>query len=496
MEKNLPIHLQEVIYGSSDSSISKQISRLEKDGIIRKIAPRLYSSNLHDSPEYIVRRNLFSILGHLFPGAVLSHRSAIEFKPTSSGQLFLTYKYTRKAELPGITIRFLEGSGPIEGDNPLSGELYASQRGRAFLENLQTSRKPGSDSKTLTFPEIEERIEQIIRVNGEEELNKVRDKSRLISEKLGMKNEFLKLNKIISALLTTHPSKILKSPVATARAFGVPYDPARLELFEKLFRELSQQEFKYREEKNTSYNAFKNFAFFESYFSNHIEGTVFEIEEAKQIIETQKPFPTRNEDSHDVLGTYQIVSNRKEMNITPESPEEFINILKYRHKLLLSARTDKNPGEFKNKNNYAGQTAFVEVSLVKGTIIKSFDFYQALNHPFVKAVYMMFIISEIHPFLDGNGRMARVMMNAELVKAGQTKIIIPTVYRDDYLGALRRLTRQRDTEVLIRMITRAHEFSSTIISEDMTEMQLMLEESNAFLEHTEGKLRIKNYSQQ
>ena len=108
MEKNLPIHLQEVIYGSSDSSISKQISRLEKDGIIRKIAPRLYSSNLHDSPEDIVRRNLFSILGHLFPGAVLSHRSAIEFKPTSSGQLFLTYKYTRKAELPGITIRFLE----------------------------------------------------------------------------------------------------------------------------------------------------------------------------------------------------------------------------------------------------------------------------------------------------------------------------------------------------------------------------------------------------
>jgi len=32
MEKNLPIHLQEIIFGSSDSTISKQISKLEKDG--------------------------------------------------------------------------------------------------------------------------------------------------------------------------------------------------------------------------------------------------------------------------------------------------------------------------------------------------------------------------------------------------------------------------------------------------------------------------------
>ncbi len=103
----------------------------------------------------------------------------------------------------------VQGSGPIEGDMPLSGELFTSQRERAFLENLQISRKPGPDSKTLTFPEIEERLEQIIRVNGEEELNIVRDKARLISEKSGMQKEFSKLNKIISALLTTHPSKIL-----------------------------------------------------------------------------------------------------------------------------------------------------------------------------------------------------------------------------------------------------------------------------------------------
>ena len=491
MENNLPIHLQEIIFGSSNSSISKQISKLEKDGHIKKIAPRLYTSNFEDGPETIVRRNLYSILGNLYPGAVLSHRSALEFKPTSTGQIFLTYSYTRKAKLPGITIRFLQGNGPIEGDNLLSGELYVSQRERALLENLQSSRRPGPDSKTLTYPEIEERLEQIIRINNEEELNKVRDQARVISEELEMTKEFKKLDKIISALLTTNSSKILKSPIATARAFGVPYDPSRYELFEILYRELIQFEFKFSEEKNTEISAFKNFAFFESYFSNYIEGTKFELNQAKQIIETQTPLPTRNEDSHDVLGTYQIVSNRKEMNIVPDTPEELIYILKYRHKKLLSARSDKQPGEFKDKNNYAGQTAFVDMNLVKGTIIKSFDFYNALKHPFSKAAYIMFVISEVHPFLDGNGRIARVMMNAELVSANQSKVIVPTVYREDYILILRKLTRQRKPDAFIRMLSIIHEFSSTIVGPGMLEMQKILEESNAFLEPSEGKLKIK-----
>tara|TARA_R110002049_G_scaffold307628_1_gene508682 strand:+ start:1220 stop:2698 length:1479 start_codon:yes stop_codon:yes gene_type:complete len=492
VEKNIPIHLQEIIYGSSDSATSQQISKLEKEGTIRKLSNRVYTSNLVDSLEDITRRNLFSILGHLYPGALLSHRSAFEFAPTSSGQIFLTYSYTRKAQLPGITIRLLEGHAPIKGDTVFSGELYLSQQERAFLENLQSSRKPSSDSKVLTYPKIEEKLEQIIRINGEDELNKVRDKAKVISKKIGMAKEFTKLNKLISALLTTKPSSILKSPVATARAFGIPYDQKRIATFELLFTELKQQEFQYRPEKNTTTMAYRNFAFYESYFSNYIEGTVFEVEEAKRVIATQKPLPSRNEDSHDVLGTYQIVSNQQEMKIVPSSKEELLEILKYRHKILLRARVDKNPGKFKNKNNRAGDTSFVDMELVTGTLLKSFDYYRALSHPFAKAAYMMFVISEVHPFLDGNGRIARVMMNAELTTAKQTKIIIPSVYREDYLGALRRLTRNNDPLVYIRMLNRALAFSDTLEGSDMEAMEAILKSSDAFLESNEGVLKIIN----
>lgn len=490
MENILPIHLQEIIFGSPDSKISKQISKLLEEGKIRKIAPRVYSSNLTDSVENIVRRNLFQILGKLYPGAVLSHRSAFEFQPTKTGQIYLTYSYTKNIKLPGITLSFLEGSKPIEGDNPISGDLYVSQKSRALLENLQSTKKSGDASKCLPLNELEEKLEQIIRVNGEEEINKIRDNARRIAEELNMHKEFNKLNKMISALLSTHTSKILSSPLAIARAFGFPYDPARVELFKKLFIELQKSEFKNRPDKNITSQSFRNFAFFESYFSNYIEGTVFEVDEARQIVESNKPMAARNQDSHDVLGTYQLVSNRQEMLVTPESADQLIDILSYRHRVLLSAREDKNPGLFKDKNNFAGTTAFVDFNLVKGTLTQSFDLYKSLEHPFAKAIYMMFILSEVHPFLDGNGRLARIMMNAELVTGGQSKIIIPTVFRDDYIGTLKKLTKQGDCIPYIRMLQRAHEFSATIYGDDMQEMEKVLTESNAFMEHTEGLLKI------
>ena len=141
MENILPIHLQEIIFSSSDQKISKQISKLEKNGKIRKIAQRIYSSNLIDQPEAIIRRNLFMVLGRLYPGAVLSHRSAFEFEPTNEGHIFLTYSYTKKVNLAGIILRFLEGHKALPGDNQISGGLYASQRARAFLENLATFKK-------------------------------------------------------------------------------------------------------------------------------------------------------------------------------------------------------------------------------------------------------------------------------------------------------------------------------------------------------------------
>jgi len=490
MENKINSLIQELVFSSGDSSKSKQIHQLVRSGQLIKIAPRIYTSNQKDPPEEIIRRNIFSIIGVLYPGSLLSHRSAIEFQPTSEGHLFLTYLYTKNIKLPGITIHFFEGKGPIEGDLKVSGDLYASQLERVFLENLQTSRNSGEESKTIDKEKLEERLEKLILHRGEEGLNAFRDKACSISKLLNLEKEFQKLDKIIGALLSSRKSSVLSSPSAISRSLGMPYDSARISLFEKLFAALMQEEYPNYTDKNTSPEAFRNFAFFEAYFSNFIEGTEFEVIDARKIIETNIPMPSRDEDSHDILGTYKIANNINEMSVTPDNPEDFISLLKERHKTLLSARLLKSPGNFKEINNRAGNTNFVDHTLVRGTLKKAFDFYKALYNPFARAAYMMFIISEIHPFIDGNGRIARIMMNAELVKANHCRIIIPTVYREDYLGALRKLTRNAEPKPYIKMLQYAQYFSSTLIANNIDDMEKQLELSNAFKMYDEAKLKI------
>lgn len=145
-------------------------------------------------------------------------------------------------------------------------------------------------------------------------------------------------------------------------------------------------------------------------------------------------------------------------------------------------------GSFKTRANRAGNSFFVEPDKVVGTLKKGFQLMPSLPSPLARALYVMFLISEVHPFEDGNGRVARLMMNAELTAGGQTKIIIPTVYRDDYLLNLRRLARKHDTAAYIRMMDRAHAFSHWLEPGNYPDLKAQLEGSNAFEE--EGKVLV------
>jgi fido (protein-threonine AMPylation protein) len=479
--------VQELVFSSSDKKESRKIAALLKKKLIRKIAPRIYTSNLKEKPETLLRRNWYHVLARLFPEALLSHRSALEFKPTPHGHIFLTHSYTANVELPGLTIHLLQGPAKTTGDGVFFENLSASQEARAFLENLQETRKKGEESKTLPIHEIEERLDAIARLRGEQGLNALRNQAKEVSKTLKMPGEFGKLNRLVSALLATGKSKILKSPVALARAMGEPLDPGRIRLFEQLYGELAGRIFP-EHKAAQSPRHYKAFAFFESYFSNYIEGTEFTVDEAKEIILSATPMPARTEDSHDILGTYRIVSDRKEMAVCPSSADHFLDLLRARHAILLQARVSKCPGAFKDRNNRAGNTEFVDWRLVNGTLKRGFEWYSLLRSPFAKAVYMMFLVSEVHPFLDGNGRIARVMMNAELSSKGLCKIIIPTVYREDYMGALRKLTRQRMADPYIRMLGRAYNFSATLKQKSIDEMETHLVAASALKEPKEGKL--------
>ena len=93
----------------------------------------------------------------------------------------------------------------------------------------------------------------------------------------------------------------------------------------------------------------------------------------------------------------------------------------------------------------------------------------------------MFLVSEVHPFADGNGRVGRVLMNAALSAVEAQRIPIPIVYREDYLGGLRALSRGGDPKPLIRVLDYAQRYAAAIDWSELSLAREALTETNAFV---------------
>lgn len=148
---------------------------------------------------------------------------------------------------------------------------------------------------------------------------------------------------------------------------------------------------------------------------------------------------------------------------------------------MLERRPSARPGAFKDTPNRAGATNFVHPDLVAGTLVEGFRFHEGLPPGLARAIFMMFLVSEVHPFADGNGRVARVLMNADLTNVGQQRIVVPLSYRDNYLQGLRALSRNGDARPLIRILDVAQRYAAAIDWSNLEDAEQALEETNAFV---------------
>lgn len=101
----------------------------------------------------------------------------------------------------------------------------------------------------------------------------------------------------------------------------------------------------------------------------------------------------------------------------------------------------------------------------------------------------------LHPFTDGNGRVGRVLMNAELSSEGQQRIVVPLVFRDNYLQGLRALSRNGDPGPLIRVLDYAQRYASLVPWQELRDAERVLAETNAFVtpeeaDETGARLRL------
>jgi fido (protein-threonine AMPylation protein) len=309
---------------------------------------------------------------------------------------------------------------------------------------------------------------------------------RTLAPQLGLEDELGVLDPLMGAVLGTRRDVRATSALLRARQKGYAYDPKRVELFETLVEALDRSAPVVRPMLDPDSLRYRFLPFFEAYFSNFIEGTEFAVDEAREIVFDNIIPPARPEDAHDIMGTYRLVSDRVEMARIPADANEFVSLLKSRHRVLLEGRPDKQPGVFKEEANRVGNVQFVAPALVKGTLREGFACYRRLTYPFARAVFQMFLISEVHPFNDGNGRIARVMMNAELVAASEHRVIVPQVYRNNYLMALRALTVNGRADALISALDFAQRYTAAVDFTRFEGAREILEQTNAFSDPAEA----------
>jgi hypothetical protein len=472
----------EVVF-SGDASPAV-LSRANDRGTLRRLGRGIYTGAVDGAPEEIVRRHLWQIVGHELPGAVLVDRSARVAGPVY-GFLVVDHSRTRPLELPGLTVLARRGPRMVSGDMELTDGLWLSSVARQLLDNL--NRTKGADRRTLSDTEVEEWIATLLTERGEGGMALLCSQARELAPILGRAREFARLEAIVAAATRNGDPAVLHSEQLRARAAGQPFDARRIEGFEALAADLADRAPGVVPALPIDAERRRLLPFYEAYFSNFIEGTEFTLDEAAAIVFDAVIPENRPADAHDILGTYEVVSDPTEMARIPKSADEFEELLRTRHARLMTGRPQTGPGRYKTAVNRAGTTEFVRPDLVVGTLRRGFDIGSALLSPLARAVYMMFVTAEVHPFTDGNGRVGRIMMNAELAAAGEVRIVIPTIYRANYIAALRGASQTGHYAALYAALAFARRYSAQVDFSTRESAEADLTRTNALRESAEAE---------
>lgn len=488
--KRHSIHYQEVMIPADDAA-QRKLQRMAKAGELTRIARGVYVSAVDPADlapgtpgpvAQMVRRNWQAILGYLVPGAVVSHLSALYGGITPDNEVTLSHptRFNTSAALPGLTAVLMKGPGQLPGDMALGGSgLYWSSRPRMLLENLGKSRS--TRPRTAGKAGVEEKLVEILNASGEGALNRLRDDARGLTRQLQAEKSFAALNALVSALLGTYASGTLTTPQGVLVAKGTPVDAERLNRLTILADHLRTTPVPDLPDIAGQDPARTNFAFLESYFSNFVEGTRFSIEEAEEIALQNKIVPSRPKDSHDILGVFNLILH-PHFRSSPPAPADILEGLRERHRRMLEGRPEINPGEFKEKTNFAGATQFTDPGFVRGTLLEGVKLASGVPEGIARAIFYAFLVSEVHPFGDGNGRLSRLLMNAELSRCGRCRIIIPTLFHEQYVDAQRVLSRRDDPEPLIRALGRIAQWTTLFDYQDLKRVVPAMKQANAFQE--------------
>jgi Fic family protein len=190
-----------------------------------------------------------------------------------------------------------------------------------------------------------------------------------------------------------------------------------------------------------------------TYNSNAIEGSSLSLEDTSLVIDEHlapkgKTVREIHEAENHIRAIKFMNSYKGELN------EEFILRL---HGIILKDISERFAGRYRESEIriFGSAVKFprsdIVPQLVKG-LVYWYNKYKKEYHPFEMAVIFSIKFVSIHPFVDGNGRMSRLLMNFILKKNKYPWINVYMKQREDYLKAVRKSNDEDYSVVLEFMI--------------------------------------------
>lgn len=176
-----------------------------------------------------------------------------------------------------------------------------------------------------------------------------------------------------------------------------------------------------------------------TYHSNAIEGNTLTLQETKVALDGITVGGKTLREHFEAINHKDAILFIEQLAQKNEFLSEYI--IKQIHSLILKNIDDENRGTYRKINvlisgaEHKPPQSF-EVPLKMQSFIKEYGLKRKTLHPIELAAFVHIEFVGIHPFIDGNGRTSRLLLNLELIKAGFPPVVINVEDRLEYYKAL------------------------------------------------------------
>jgi len=176
-----------------------------------------------------------------------------------------------------------------------------------------------------------------------------------------------------------------------------------------------------------------------TYNSNAIEGNTLTMSETKVVLEGITIGGKSMVEHLETINHREAILFIEDLISSKEDLTEWN--LKNIHALILKEIDNSNAGKYRRENVLISGARHVppkyfELDYLMQKLIEEYKTEWTKFHPVVRATLLHGEFVKIHPYIDGNGRTARLLLNFELMKHGFTPIIIKTIQRAAYYDVL------------------------------------------------------------